>query len=100
MIIGSGGSYIEFYGKGTDTAETDIRQYFLMKGSSPGKRIATQIASANTSTVVSRSLTQTFVKKERINYIEDIFNGETENYFGRGIGTSASGTTLTFNLSG
>ena len=99
ILVGPGGSYIEFYGRGTDTAETDTRQYYLMNGSSAGKRMTSQIVSANTSTVVSRSISQTFVKKERINFVEDIFNGDLENYFGRSVTTSPSGTTMTFNLS-
>src|SRR4029079_10682422 len=41
---------------------------------------------------------QTFVKKERISYINTILNGDEENYWGRLIG--GSGTTMTFDLTG
>ncbi len=98
IIVGANGDYIEFYGKGTDTPETDIRQYFLANGTTAGKRILTRVAHTNTSTVVDPNYLQTFVKKERTNYIDDIDNGALENYFGRGVGASQS--TLNFSLSG
>ncbi|HEX6126504.1 MAG TPA: C25 family cysteine peptidase [Pyrinomonadaceae bacterium] len=98
MIVGNNADYIEFYGKGLDTPETDIRQYYLINGASPGRRIETRVAHPNTSTVVTRSYLQTFVKKERNNFIDDVQNGELENYFGRGFG--AVQTTMNFNLSG
>jgi len=98
IIVGANGDYIEFYGKGTDTPETDIRQYFLANGTTPGKRIGTRVAHPNTSTVVAPNYLQTFVKKERTNYIDAINNGPVENYFGRGIGSTQ--TTMSFNLSG
>ena len=98
MIIGAGGTYIEFYGKGTDTVETDIRKYYLLNGTSAGKRIESRVAHTNTSTVVTPSYSQTFIKKERNNYVDDVINGDLENYWGRGFGTLLS--TLNFNLSG
>jgi hypothetical protein len=98
IIIGNNADYIEFYGKGTNTPETDIRQYYLMNGTSPGKRIDTRVAHPNTSTVVTPSYLQTFVKEENTSYIDDVDNGPLENYFGRGFG--ATQTTMAFNLSG
>ena len=98
MIIGNNADYIEFYGKGTDTPESDTRLYFLINGATPGKRMETRVARGNTSTVVTPGYLQTFVKKERTNYVDGIDNGDLENYFGRAIGTSQ--TTMTFNLSG
>jgi hypothetical protein len=98
IIIGPNAEYIEFFGKGTDTRETDIRQYYLAHGASSGKRIDTRVARPNTSTVVTPNYFQTFVKKERTNYVDDIDNGDLENYFGRGFGSGV--TTMTFNLSG
>jgi hypothetical protein len=35
------GDYIEFYGQGVDTASTDFNVYYLLAGSTPGKRIVT-----------------------------------------------------------
>jgi hypothetical protein len=99
ILVGPSGSYIEFYGRGTDTAETDTRQYYLMNGSSAGKRMTSQTVSANSSTVVSRSISQTFVKKERINFVEDIFNGDRRKLLRPFDNERPSGTTMTFNLS-
>src|SRR5215203_807419 len=88
ITVGAGASYIEFYGTGTDTAESDTRIYYLMKGSTPGKRIESRVAHAAAGTVVASGYPQTFVKKERVNFIDDILNNEAENYFGRGYGTN------------
>ena len=98
MIVGPNADYIEFYGKGTDTPETDIRKYFLINGSGPGKRMGTRVAHPNTSTVVSPNYFQTFVKKERVRWVDDIINGDAENYFGRGFNATMS--TLNFSVTG
>ncbi|MEO6334372.1 MAG: hypothetical protein ABIO91_05245, partial [Pyrinomonadaceae bacterium] len=100
IIVGSGANYIEFYGTGTDTPESDTRTYYLMKGSAAGKRIQSRVAAPAGSTVATPSYLQTFVKKERLNFVEDVFNGDDENYFGRGTGSSATNPPITFNLSG
>src|SRR5687767_6911258 len=98
IIIGKGASYIEFYGKGVDTSETDIKRYYLINGTTPGKRIEQRVATRSTSTVVTPSYRQTFIKKERTQWVDDITNDDADNYFGRGIGSTA--TTMTFNLTG
>ncbi len=100
IIVGAGASYIEFYGRALDQRETDIRRYYLVSSLGPGKRMQSRVATSNTSTVTSPSYLQTFVKKERIQYVEDIYNGDAENYFGRGIGSNPNAAPLTFNLSG
>lgn len=100
IIVGDSGSYIEFYGRALDERETDIRRYYLTSGLGPGKRIQTRVAHPNTSNVISPSYLQTFVKKERIQYVEDIFNGDAENYYGRSINSSTSIPAVTFTLSG
>lgn len=100
IIVGDGASYIEFHGKAIDTPETDIRKYFLIRGSSAGQRIASRVAHSNTSGVLTRSYSQTFVRKERTNYIETIFNGDLGNYFGRNISANPNSPALTFNLTG
>lgn len=100
IIVGENASYIEFYGTGTDTRETDIRQYYLMKGAVSGKRMENRVAHGSTSTVLTRSYSQTFVKKERIQFVEDIFNEDAENYFGRGVGSNPNAPAMPFNLTG
>ena len=100
ILVGAGGSYIEFYGNALDERETDIRRYYLTSSPGTGKRIQNRVAQSNTSIVSTPSYLQTFVKKERIQYVDDLFNGDAENYFGRGINSNPNATPMTFNLSG
>ncbi len=100
IIVGGNGDYIEFYGRGIDIPESDLRAYYLVAGNTPGKRMATKPATRMTSTVATRNYSQTFTFKERVNYMYDILNGETENYFGRFIWTLAGTPPINFQLSG
>ncbi|HUR97427.1 MAG TPA: C25 family cysteine peptidase [Pyrinomonadaceae bacterium] len=100
IIVGPGASYIEFYGTGTDTAESDTRTYYLIKGATAGKRIENRVAHPAAGTVITPNYFQTYVKKERFNFLDDIFNNDAENYFGRGYNSSPNGAPVTFNLSG
>ena len=96
IIVGGSGDYIEFYGKGLDTAESDTSFYYLIAGSENGKRINPITLRSIGGRVLSKSYNQTFVYKERTIYNSSILNGETENWFGKVI--TDSGTTVTFNL--
>lgn len=96
--IGPNADYIEFYGTGIDTTETDIRVYFLIVGTQAGKRVLPRTVRPGSSTVISPNYPQTAVRKERTFYVDDILNGDLENFFGRAIGSSA--TTYNFNLTG
>lgn len=96
--VAANGDYIEFYGKGIDTVESDARIYYLLAGPSPGKRMTIRKVGPSLGTALSRSYNQTFVNKERTIYINTVFNGDAENYFGSVI--SASPHTFNFNLSG
>jgi len=100
IIVGAGGTYIEFYGTGVDKRETDVRRYYLISGVATGKRIQARTARANVSTVVTPNYAQTFSKTEKVFYIETILNGEAENYFGRAITSSTTSPAMTFDLSG
>jgi hypothetical protein len=96
--IAADGSYIEFYGKGVDTIESDIQTYYLTVGGSAGKRMQTRGTRLSTSTVSAVAYPETKLVKERTNYLSQIFNGPGENYFGRPI--LSSGTTFPLSLSG
>lgn len=98
LSIGPNADYIEFFGKGIDTVESDIQTYYLVTGDTPGKRIQSRAIRLGGSTVVSPSYPETFIRKERTNYLNQVFNGEAENYFGRVI--TATQTTFQFPLSG
>ncbi len=106
ISVGPSGSYIEFYGKGIDTVESDTRMYYLLVGSTAGKRIGARILRPGIRTAVAPSYIQTFQKRERQNYVNTIFNGEAENYWGRVIIGPTTGipnppyTTFRFDLSG
>lgn len=95
VVVGSG-DYIEFYGKGLDTAETDTNFYFLVAGSENGKRINPITLRSIGGNVLGKSYNQTFVFKERTNYHSSVLNGDAENWFGRAV--TNSGATVTFNL--
>ncbi|MCY7377500.1 MAG: C25 family cysteine peptidase [Pyrinomonadaceae bacterium] len=97
--IGGSGDYIEFYGKGIDTLNTDTQIYFLVVGSTNGKRIGSAIRRRISGSVVSNSYSQFFFKKERAVYMSNLLNGDTENFVG-GTVINATGGTVDFNLSG
>lgn len=96
--IPAGDAYIEFFGRGVDTPETDIQGYFLIVGPGPGKRMQNTVARPSGGTVLLRNYDQTFQFKERTSYVNSILNGEAENYWGRGI--NATGTNVNFDLTG
>ncbi len=96
IIVGASGDYIEFYGKGVDTLESDTRIYYLINGSSSGKRINPVTLRPVGGTVTAKSYNQTFVKKDRIFYASGILNGDAGNYFGSPVTTS--GANIKFNL--
>lgn len=98
IIVGPNADYIEFFGKTLDTVESDIRTYYLIVGSGAGKRIRTTTPRPSMTNVVSQKYSQTTTKKERISYLNQVLNGDTENYWGRVVASVA--TNFTFNLSG
>lgn len=98
ITINDSAGYIEFYGKGIDTVESDIQGYFLIVGESPGKRIQNLVAQPSTSSVIQASYNQTFQYKQRLFYVNTILNGAPENYWGSPIG--GSGLNVKFDLTG
>lgn len=98
IIVAPGGNYIEFYGKGIDTFETDTHNYFLLVGENNGKRMGTRTGRTIASPVAAPSYNHTFIKKERITYFSGIFNGHEENFYGSLI--TSSGVNINFNLTG
>ena len=99
ILIGPNADYIEFYGRGISTSETDNRVYFLINGAAPGKRMQ-QLAAPDANGVnIQPNFPQTFVKEIRVNYTDKVINGDAENYWGNAIANFSS-TSITFNLSG
>ena len=99
IIIGPNADYVEFFGKGIDTPESDMRVYFMVTGPAPGKRVEVRSARPVAGTVTSPNYSQTSVAKERINYLNQVLNGDLENYWGQSISTF-SDTTFDFTLTG
>lgn len=83
IIVGNNGDYIEFYGKGIDTLDSDTQIYFLVVGTQNGKRMNAAFRRGIGSPVLSESFSQAYIFKERTIYASGIFNGETENFWGR-----------------
>lgn len=96
--IGGSGDYIEFYGRGIETLYADTQTYFLVVGTTDGKRIGNMIRRRVSGSVISKSYSQYFYKKERAVYLQALLNGDAENIFGSVV--SADSGMVTFNLSG
>ena len=94
ITVGPGAAYVEFYGSGIDTIESDIQGYFLVVGDGPGKRIRNTISRTSIGTAVLPSYDQSVTFKERIVYISSFFNGPAENFFGRGITSGGANINL------
>lgn len=99
ILVGPNADYIDFWARGVDRPETDMAMYYLVSGPSAGKRIATKVARPVGGTVTSANYAQEFFQKQRSSYLQQILNGEAENYWGAPI-VSNSDTTYNFTLTG
>jgi hypothetical protein len=95
--VAAGGDYIEFYGRGVDTLESDARIYYMVVGTQPGRRIGTTFIRGISAKVVAPSFEQIAFKKERITYLSPVLNGTAENFFGALVANGNPGST-TVNL--
>ncbi|HWS99650.1 MAG TPA: C25 family cysteine peptidase [Pyrinomonadaceae bacterium] len=75
-------AYLEFYGTGLDMPSTDKRTYWLIAGSTAGKRVAAASSPAPSATL-ARSFPHTVEVRERLLYFSALLNGDGENFFGR-----------------
>ncbi len=98
MIIGANADYIEFFGKGINALDSDIRMYYMVPGTEPGRRIANRTARPPLGGVLSRKYDQTFVREDKKYFVSQLLNGEDENWFGDFVSTSPF--DYKFNLSG
>jgi hypothetical protein len=99
IIVGPGDQYIEFYGRGIDTPESDMSQYYLLADTTAGKRMATKVLRRIGANVAAQNYQNIAEKKERSSYVNSILNGAAENYWGPAILSSPS-TTINFTLTG
>jgi hypothetical protein len=104
--VGAGDSYIEFYGQGIDTPESETKVYYLIVGAQNGLRMGTTLVRPLSGNILGTSYYQTFVRKDRILYLSpDILNGDAENFFGNVAIIGSSSPTppiasFTFSLTG
>ena len=92
IIVGSNGDYIEFYGKGIDTHESDTQIYYLTVGDAGenGKRMGTRFIRPLAGIGDALSFSQTFTQKQRKLYVSDVLNGDEENFFDNMVITTGS----------
>ncbi len=96
IIVGPSSQYIEFYGRGVETPETDTRIYYLIADTVAGKRITTKVLRSLGGAATAIRYPVLARKKERTNYHNKLFNGEDENFLGRIF--SDVTTAINFNL--
>ena len=94
IIVDPNGNYIDFYGNGIDTVESDTRIYYLVVGNQSGRRMATVGFRPNASTVKAQNYDASVSVKERQNYLPDLLNGDAENYVGHFVGNFSSPTNV------
>lgn len=78
------GDSIEFYGVALDTPFAGTREYWLVSGSVPGKRIKTPTSkNVNPHHALSESFEHTVELRERLLYFSGLLNGDNSNFFGQ-----------------
>ena len=98
IIVGADAQYIEFYGKGVDMTETDLRVYYLIADTVNGKRIPRRTLWSAGGNVNSQSFAAKASMKERKIYFGSILNGDGQNHFGSIISNTVG--TIPFTLRG
>lgn len=81
--------FMEFYGTGLDTPTTDTNVYWLVNGSSAGRRIPVTQAAA-TGAPLAANFAFDVVRKPRLYYEKSILNGALENFFGPFLGPGSA----------
>jgi hypothetical protein len=98
ISVGENDSYIEFYGEGMDTVESGAKVYYLIVGTSNGKRIESKPLRNIGANVISRGYQQSWVRQERSMYLSGILNGDDGNFFGSVLISGSSTTPQNFNI--
>jgi len=87
---------LEFYGVGLDTPTTDTRTYWLINGSSAGKRVSASRGKVKPGDQGSvRSFALTTERREKLLYFSNLLNGDAENFFGAPVLNEPVDQTLT-----
>ena len=97
--VGAGDSYVEFYGQGIDTPESDTKVYYLIVGAQPGLRMESTVLRPLSGSILGTNYYQTFVKRDRQVYLSpDILNGDAENFFSTNVIIGSNSTPPTANV--
>ncbi len=86
---------IEFLGRGIDTISSDKRIYYLVSGTTVGKRIQPTLRRQIRGTVLGRYFDSSIEVKDKITYASGILNGDTDNFLGKTVVGSAATPTPT-----
>lgn len=97
MVVGADGS-IEFYGQPLLTKASDTRVYYLIAGTTPGKRVNVSSAGPFDPNVQAASFASTIERRDRTFRFPALLNGEAENFFGPVI--SSGGLQQTMQVKG
>jgi subtilisin-like proprotein convertase family protein len=83
---------VEFYGVGIDTPSTDTNVYWLVEGTTPGKRLKEWRSQGDQ--IGPPSFLHTEERKDRVIYFPNLRNGDEENWFGPVISPSGADQIL------
>lgn len=80
------GQYIEFYGAPPeDGLESATATYYLLAGSSAGRRMDMRIVRPVGGTIPATTFYQSQFRKQRHNYTPNVLNGDAGNFFGNAV---------------
>jgi hypothetical protein len=80
--------YVEFYGEGLESPTETAQTYYLVNGSTRGKRLSITKGGKVSAAAGPQSFAYTIERKERMIYFSSLRNGETENFFGQIVSTT------------
>ncbi len=90
MIVDPAGNFVEFYGSGVDNQNSDSRYYYLVVGPQAGQRISTIFRSPFAPNIQGKNFRSVTSFEERINYVNQIVNGDQDNWWGAILSPSVS----------
>lgn len=97
ILIDPSGQYIEFYGAPPeDGVESAKAVYYLLVGSSDGRRMDTRIVRPVGGTIPATTFYQSQFRKQRHNYTPNVLNGDAGNFFGNAV--TEDPVTVNFTL--
>jgi len=80
--------YVEFYGEGLESPTETAQTYYLVNGSTRGKRLSITKGGKVSAPGGPQSFAYTIERKERMIYFSSLLNGDAENFFGQIVSTT------------